>query len=793
MVALKNTKIWVCFKLKDSKDGRKGKIPCSAEGTATGTSANYAHTWVTYDEALAAARQNGYDGVGFVVPSGFFFLDIDHRKLDDPFVQNLLKRFNTYTEYSVSGEGLHLYGKCDISRIPVEENSNGKKLSSKYYSKNPKNGIELYIGGLTNRFALFTGNVISGSPVTDCTDAVLSTLETDMRRTDPGRKETTVKSEESWKRDYVNDTEAVIDALRKQKNGSKFSSLFDRGEISGYRSHSEADAALCSMIAFRVGNNPGLIDRVFRKSALYRKKWERNDYRENTIKVGVDACHGTFYSPGREKHYENNSIPRTQRSAVHEGITGVEKENLKPADYSDVGQATVFAKQYGARVRYSAATEYLVYDGTVWKESAVRAQGLSQELTERQLEEAGKMIIDADCALNAAVKTGDEKQIQIARTEQSKAREYQKYVISRRKTERIRATLTEARPKVEIAVSELDADGYILNTPSGAVDLRSGEIKPNKPEDNCTRITSVAPDTTNQEIFTDFIRQVTCGDESLAQYLQEVAGMCAVGRVLQENLIIVYGEGGNGKSTLFNLLSRVLGDYAGALSAETLTSNCRKNRSPEYAELRGKRLVIAAELEEGMRLNTAVVKKLCSTDPIIAEKKFKDPFTFVPSHTVILYTNHLPKVGTTDRGTWDRIITVPFNAKFRNSQGEIKNMTDYLFEKCAGAVLTWIISGAKRFINNGHVITLPDCVRESNNRYKADSDWFNEFLVDNCEVDKGFCEKSGDLYAQYRNFCEVTGEYKRSLADFKKALNTHGFLTRRTNKGSFITGLRLLR
>ena len=93
----------------------------------------------------------------------------------------------------------------------------------------------------------------------------------------------------------------------------------------------------------------------------------------------------------------------------------------------------------------------------------------------------------------------------------------------------------------------------------------------------------------------------------------------------------------SGKSTLFNLLAYVLGDYAGNLSAETLTANCRKNKSPEYAELRGRRLVIAAELEEGMRFDTAIIKKLCSTDPILAEPKYKKPFTFIPSHTVVLY------------------------------------------------------------------------------------------------------------------------------------------------------------
>lgn len=76
-----------------------------------------------------------------------------------------------------------------------------------------------------------------------------------------------------------------------------------------------------------------------------------------------------------------------------------------------------------------------------------------------------------------------------------------------------------------------------------------------------------------------------------------------------------------------------------------------------------KRLVIAAELEEGMRLNTSVIKQLCSTDDIYAEKKYKDPFKFTPSHTIVLYTNHLPKVGANDEGTWRRLIVIPFNAK----------------------------------------------------------------------------------------------------------------------------------
>ena len=185
------------------------------------------------------------------------------------------------------------------------------------------------------------------------------------------------------------------------------------------------------------------------------------------------------------------------------------------------------------------------------------------------------------------------------------------------------------------------------------------------------------------------------------------------------------------------------------------------------------------------------MKQLCSTDPITAEKKYKDPFSFVPSHTVILYTNHLPKVGTNDKGTWDRIIAVPFNAKFRGMKGEILNYADYLFEHCGGAVLSWIIEGAKRFIDNHYYITLPDCVKAAIEQYKETNNWLDNFLGECCEIDRSYTQKSGELYEHYRNFCDKTGDYRRSLVDFKQALDGAGFETKKTNIGSYIYGLRL--
>lgn len=174
-------KIWLCWNFAE-KDGRKTKVPVAANGEKTGTNEAYRHTWVTFAEAKQAAQNRRYSGVGFVIPEGYFFLDIDHRELNDTYVKTMLERFGSYAEKSVSGEGIHIYGRCDFSRIPTEEKNGRRKLHSKYYQKNPNNGTELYIGGLTNRFAVFTGNVVLDKPMKDCTNAVLITLEKDMLR-----------------------------------------------------------------------------------------------------------------------------------------------------------------------------------------------------------------------------------------------------------------------------------------------------------------------------------------------------------------------------------------------------------------------------------------------------------------------------------------------------------------------------------------------------------------------------------------------------------------------------------
>ena len=317
-------------------------------------------------------------------------------------------------------------------------------------------------------------------------------------------------------------------------------------------------------------------------------------------------------------------------------------------------------------------------------------------------------------------------------------------------------------------------------------------MKAHNPNDLITQQTAISPDNANMQLWLDALDTFFCGDCYLINYVQEIVGLTAIGKVLVEALIIAYGSGRNGKSTFWNTIARVLGNnsYSGKISAGALTLGYKQNVKAELAEARGKRLLIASELEEGMRLNTSVVKNLCSTDRIQGEKKFKAPFDFTPSHTLVLYTNHLPKVGTTDEGTWRRLILVPFNARISETQ-DVKNYSDYLFENAGGAILSWIIDGAKRIIAKSYKLDTPGIVSNAVSEYRADNDWFQKFLSDCCEVDPSYSEQSSAVYNAYRDYCNRNDEPVRSTTDFYNALTGAGFSRKKCKNCVTISGLQI--
>lgn len=323
-----------------------------------------------------------------------------------------------------------------------------------------------------------------------------------------------------------------------------------------------------------------------------------------------------------------------------EGYIPPEKYNseykLKPLDYSDVGQATIMAKEYVNMLRYSPATDYLVYNGSYWEESRPKSQAVAQELTYRQLEEAEvemKKVMQemmGNGAWEVLVAVGPKKAPQSMNEKQlnsfkkyQEAVVYRNYAIKRRDSKYITSALKEVRPMLEIEQRILDTDEYLLNTPTFTFDLQIGinGAREHNPMHLITKQTAVDPSEEGMSLWQDALDTIFEKDTSLIQYVQEVTGLAAIGKVYEESLIISYGEGRNGKSTFWNVISRVLGSYSGNISADVLTVGCKRNVKPELAEAKGKRLLIAAELEVGKEgtntYNFAVKSGVMGSDNIV--------------------------------------------------------------------------------------------------------------------------------------------------------------------------------
>lgn len=339
MNTLKKQKIWVCWRFENVR-GRDTKVPYNAR-TGGKAMSNNPDTWSSFETATAAADK--YNGLGLMFGGGLCGLDIDgadEHTTENPLAAEVIDLFKgTYIERSPSGKGYHILFKCDMSQIPIITGKDGEpKLDSRYYYKNPKNGLECYFSGLTKRYFTYTGNKISEcEEITDQTTEVLYFLDKYMKR----------NAEKPTKFD-------ILDKARRAKNGSKFISLYDKGDISAYNGDdSSADLALCELLAFYLQGNTVEIDGAFRQSALYRPKWERADYRQMTLEKAVTMCGGEFYrGAGRPRkdsgtkeekpyltpdilreYFENNGISVRfnviTRAAVIKGVEGESTEQLE--------------------------------------------------------------------------------------------------------------------------------------------------------------------------------------------------------------------------------------------------------------------------------------------------------------------------------------------------------------------------------------------------------------------------------------------------------------------------------
>ncbi len=565
----------------------------------------------------------------------------------------------------------------------------------------------------------------------------------------------------------------VIQIAERSRNGELFRALM-RGDTSAHNGDdSAADLALCNLLAFYTRKDADLMDQIFRSSGLMRPKWDTrrgtSTYGQQTIQRAI--ADATAVYGDRMTNY-------TQKS---KNATSGPKIAVMPPDFTDAGNAEVFSAYAQDHLIFCDALGWLFWDEKRWSRNDHAATALALKFSGMMLSEAkdkNRDALHAEADAKAAYEeTGtdeDKAKFESARANSKQAKSYLAHAMHTRQANSLRNMLDLSKPRLFIKADKLDADPFILNTAAGMVDLTNGTIYPHDRKKLCTKVAPFSPPGDDGKMWENFLDLVTDGDGGLKGYLQMVAGMCAIGKVLHEGILLAVGGGRNGKSTFFNALSAVMGDYAGTIDAQLLTTE-RQNRGAALATLRGKRLVTCGELEEGQRLSVATLKRMASTDPLTIEEKFKQPETVQPSHHVCLFSNFLPRVGSTDGGTWRRLSVVPFNATMPSGGNDIPNYADVLAHDAGGAILQWTIDGAVLFVRNGCKLQEPDVVAEATEQYQTRENWLQLFISERCVMEPNARVGAGELYDQYKRYAEECGDYCRRLTDFTAAMEGAGF------------------
>lgn len=723
---LKEMRIWMLWEWVAGKDGETTKKPFAANGRACGTDHKYSDRWVTYAEAVKAMKKfpGRAAGVGFKIPGGYFFLDVDDKVLEDPYVQTLLRRFASYAEISVSGNGTHIYGKYDLSQIPtyIKKETDKKTgevkerlcLDRQFYMKNPHNDTELYLGGVTNRFATYTGNAVNNNPLNECTQAILTTLDKDMRRKQ--------RKKYSAKRDGDEQAFRIIEALRRQKNGAKFSRLFDSGDISEYGGDdSAADCALCAMIAFRTGDDPALIEEIFNQSALVRDKWTgREDYREMTISAGIEACHGTFHRSAMPAPYFIKFDPAGNASVNAPLLAKYVREHL-----------------HYIMVRDSARGGTLIF---VYEDGCYRPY--SQDM------------------FKGVIK--------------SYVSEYDEELVSMRTiTEAASQLLTDLDTRTS---DELNTDEDIINFKNGLLRLSDLALLPHSPDVLSTiQIPCewhAAPCAT--PVFDSYMDTLSGRRHAVEDLLLEFMGavFSNVKGWRMKKALFLYGPGDTGKSQLKSLTERILGkqNFIGIDLAEI---EARFGTAGIY----GKRLAGSSDMSFLTVHELKAFKKCTGGDSLFAEFKGMDGFEFTYGGLLWFCMNRLPKFGGDD-GQWvyDRILAVECG-NIVPPERQDKRLLEKMYAEREGIVHK-TLSAFRRAIKNGYRFTEPESVSAARDSYRDTNSTVISFYVECMEErPEGRINDScttGRMYKVYKAWCQDNNNgYAKTAREFREELAAH--------------------
>lgn len=750
---LKNLPNWGLFRKEwNARRGKYNKYPINAQ-TGELAKSNDPGTWTAFETAIDKINQYGAAGLAFFIQPPYMLIDLDHCFEDiqrvkegdhDNQVADFIDHTRSYTELSVSGEGIHIIVK---GNFPGPKRRHGN--------------VEMYP---EERFVALTGNMF-GKPVTEINTASDDDLKylyqaylDKQGKVIPLSEDTTAPSEPS-----TLTADQVIEKALASAQGPKFKRFMDGNwQDMGYPSQSDADQGFANILAFWCAKDKGLMDEVFRQSGMYRPKWDekrgKGTYADLTLNEAINKT-VNVYQPKSDFH-----IYIKDQSSTIKKLDPM----LKDLSWTDTGLRNRFLQKHLHDVKYSAERErFLYFDGHKW---AYDQTDMINRMLDPVINEIGKEPIEAEDE-EEAKKLEKKQQAYISHCKQHSAKT---------------AALNEIASYVKTTDDTFDSQTGIINTPDGIVSLASGTVRPTTYKDTVTKMTNAGTGNYATPIFDKFMEQIFPGHPELISFVLRLMGYSMLGTIAEQVVIMLFGQGGqnngaNGKSVLVELYRQIMNDYAVTIDPEVVTYQRTKirdsNQDSQLANTKGSRVIVTSELERGAKLSEAIIKRLTGGETITARRLYERPIEFKPTGTLWMTTNYMPTISGTDNGIWRRIIAIPMTARITKKD---PHLLDKLMTERDG-ILHKIIEGALEY--QAHGLQIPKICQEAKSDYQEDMDTVGQFLEDTMIVtgkdsDRVSNKQLKETFMQWNDdfgsALTITGVRKELKQRGFKGFNNHG-------------------
>jgi putative DNA primase/helicase len=730
---LQRARQWVCY------DGRK--VPKQVTGiNAKPTDPD---TWNTFDAVSKAASH--FNGIGFALlkGDGLVCIDLDHVIDEDGCIEawalDIIKRLDSYTEISPSGSGIHVWVRAE-----------------KFGGRCRNRRIEIYDG---EHYMTVTGNRYPGTPpgINDAQDAVNELYAEHF-------PEAPKQAAPAPSRPVDLSDQDLISIALTFGNGAAFDRLYNQGDPGG--DHSGADLALCNMLAFLTGNDPARMDRLFRGSALYREKWERDDYRRRTIETAIAATTETYSGNGHRPSPAVAPVapkpeppPAPKQDMAHTNLTRL-------TEYTN---AERMATAYGEDIRYCHKWKaWIVWNGKHWER-------------------------DEDSRVwQLAMKTVMSMYREAADTEaEGQRRSLVKHALGSESANKIKALLTHAMNLERLVATPIlfDSNQWLLNCQNGTLNIETGILQKHNRLDYITNVIPVEYDAEAIcPVWGEFLQRIMDGNQELIDFLQKVIGYTLTGCTREQVFFILYGSGANGKSTLLAIIRELLAGYAKRVRTESLMSTKSDRVPTDLADLAGARFVSAVETDEGQRLAESQLKQLTGdSDGIKVRRLYEREFEYIPTYKLFLACNHKPTIKGTDLAIWRRIRLIPFSVSIPEAEQD-KGLLDKLRAELPG-ILAWAVKGAWDWSKLG--LWSPEDVTSATRAYRDDMDVIGSFLDEYCIMDNTARTRSGEIYQGYTAWSLRAGERPMTQRALSNVLKERGFEVYMSHGSRYWRGLEL--